>query len=610
MNRVQELPAPEVSSEPLSPASEKPAFLGKPLGDRVFTGIVTLFGLTVLGVPALMVIELLRASTLSIGRFGLAFLTTSTWDPVHEQFGALPFIYGTVVSSIIALCIAVPIALGLAIFLSDLAPHKIRKPLGFMVELLAAIPSVVYGFWGVFVLVPLLRETVEPFLIKRFGFLPLFQGEPLGFGMLAAGIILAIMIVPTITSISREVLQAVPQTHREAAIGLGATPLHGFDPHRGVDQDPTVRRGQQHVPAGHRTQNVIGRAGGATVGHRQIGAQREPGRALAGHQRRQHVGVVEHQRGQRAGRHRTGHQRGGGLVDHRAQIGHRRPGTAVLLGHRDPEQAEFGQTGIDRPPGVGLTVLDVAAGGDTARPGGPVANQLTRGGLLGRDGSRDPRHTGLLDYLADEGRYGPLERVLIVPAIVSQVDCHRSRKYGVRGSAGGEGSCPTRRSRNPPANAHHEGVVRRMSSPPGRESADPDAKPREVLTVAVLAESELGSEAQRERRKRILDATMAIASKGGYEAVQMRAVADRADVAVGTLYRYFPSKVHLLVSALGREFERIDAKTDRTVVAGGTSYQRLSFMVNKLNRAMQRNPLLTEAMTRAYVFADASAAAT
>ncbi|MEO7329832.1 MAG: phosphate ABC transporter permease subunit PstC [Minicystis sp.] len=224
MNRVQELPAPDVSSEPRSSPSTKPAFLGTPLGDRVFTAIVTLFGLTVLAVPALMIVELVRASTLSIGRFGLSFLTTSTWDPVHEQFGALPFIYGTVVSSIIALVIAVPISLGLAIFLSDLAPHKIRRPLGFMVELLAAIPSVVYGFWGVFVLVPLLRETVEPFLIKRFGFLPLFQGEPLGFGMLAAGIILAIMIVPTVTSISREVLQAVPMTHREAAIGLGATP--------------------------------------------------------------------------------------------------------------------------------------------------------------------------------------------------------------------------------------------------------------------------------------------------------------------------------------------------------------------------------------------------
>jgi len=143
---------------------------------------------------------------------------------------------------------------------------------------------------------------------------------------------------------------------------------------------------------------------------------------------------------------------------------------------------------------------------------------------------------------------------------------------------------------------------------PGQPPGSASAQPREVMNVAVLAESELGSEAQRERRKRILDATMAIASKGGYEAVQMRAVADRADVAVGTLYRYFPSKVHLLVSALGREFERIDAKTDRSTLVGGTPHQRLNFMISKLNRAMQRNPLLTEAMTRAYVFADASAA--
>ncbi len=131
---------------------------------------------------------------------------------------------------------------------------------------------------------------------------------------------------------------------------------------------------------------------------------------------------------------------------------------------------------------------------------------------------------------------------------------------------------------------------------------------RQVTNVAVLTDSELGSEAQRERRKRILDATLAIASKGGYEAVQMRAVAERADVAVGTLYRYFPSKVHLLVSALGREFERIDAKTDRSTLVGNTPYERLNFMVSRLNRAMQRNPLLTEAMTRAFVFADASAA--
>ncbi|HLS00150.1 MAG TPA: cholesterol catabolism transcriptional regulator KstR [Mycolicibacillus parakoreensis] len=129
------------------------------------------------------------------------------------------------------------------------------------------------------------------------------------------------------------------------------------------------------------------------------------------------------------------------------------------------------------------------------------------------------------------------------------------------------------------------------------------------MTVAAPSESALGSEAQRERRKRILDATLAIASKGGYEAVQMRAVADRADVAVGTLYRYFPSKVHLLVSALGREFERIDARTDRAALGGDTPFLRLSSLINSLNRATQRNPLLTEAMTRAYAFADASAAA-
>src|SRR5688500_11777448 len=146
------------------------------------------------------------------------------------------------------------------------------------------------------------------------------------------------------------------------------------------------------------------------------------------------------------------------------------------------------------------------------------------------------------------------------------------------------------------------------SSAPDNPSPGSESRPREVMNVAVLAESELGSEAQRERRKRILDATLAIASKGGYEAVQMRAVAERADVAVGTLYRYFPSKVHLLVSALGRESARIDAKTDRATLTGGTPYQRLNLMIGKLNRAMQRNPLLTEAMTRAFVFADASAA--
>lgn len=193
-------------------------------GDRVFRGAVTLFAVVVVAVPGLMLLSLVHASALTLARFGGGFLSASKWDPVHEHFGALPFIYGTVVSSLLALLLAVPVSLGMAIFLSDLAPHRFRQPLGFVVQLLAAIPSVVYGFWGMFVLVPVLRDTVEPFLQAKFGFLPLFRGEPLGFGMLATGIVLAIMIVPTITSISCEVMRAVPDAQREAALGLGATP--------------------------------------------------------------------------------------------------------------------------------------------------------------------------------------------------------------------------------------------------------------------------------------------------------------------------------------------------------------------------------------------------
>jgi phosphate transport system permease protein len=190
----------------------------------MFAFVVRILGIVVAAVPAAMLLALLVASSASIRRTGLAFLSSSRWDPVHERFGAWPFIYGTVASSLLALCLAVPVALGLAIFMSDLAPHRARRPLGFVVELLAAVPSVIYGFWGIFVLVPFLREDVEPLLIRHLGFLPLFHGEPLGFGMLAAAIILAIMIVPTITSVSREVLLAVPDTQREAAIGLGAQP--------------------------------------------------------------------------------------------------------------------------------------------------------------------------------------------------------------------------------------------------------------------------------------------------------------------------------------------------------------------------------------------------
>ncbi len=196
---------------------------GGRFGDRIFHATTGSFAALVLALPLVMIVLLWSLSRESISKFGLGFLTGTTWDPVRESFGALPFVWGTVVSSIIALILAVPVSLGVAIFLSEMCPQRLRRPLSFMVELLAAIPSVVYGFWGIFVMVPFLRETVEPFFMRWLGFLPLFRGQPLGFGMLAAGIVLAIMIVPTIASISREVLRAVPDTQREAAIGLGAT---------------------------------------------------------------------------------------------------------------------------------------------------------------------------------------------------------------------------------------------------------------------------------------------------------------------------------------------------------------------------------------------------
>ncbi len=196
---------------------------GGNLGDWLFRRLTAGFALLIVGLIVAMALEMTRASGLSLKEFGLGFVTGRIWDPVREVFGALPFIYGTVVSSLLALVIAVPISIGIAIFLSELAPASVRSVLSPMVELLAAVPSVVYGLWGVFALVPWLRESVEPALGKAFGFLPLFQGPHQGFGLLAGGIILAIMILPTISSVSREVLRAVPLSQREGALALGAT---------------------------------------------------------------------------------------------------------------------------------------------------------------------------------------------------------------------------------------------------------------------------------------------------------------------------------------------------------------------------------------------------
>ncbi|MBX3185041.1 MAG: phosphate ABC transporter permease subunit PstC [Polyangiaceae bacterium] len=192
-------------------------------GDAVFRSVSRLFALLILVLVLAMAAQMAFAAEESFKEFGWGFITSQKWDPVGQRYGALPFIFGTVVSSLLALLLAVPVALGIAIYLSELAPLWLRKPIGFLVELLAAVPSVVYGLWGVFVLAPLMATTVEPALRSTLGFLPLFSGPNQGFGMLSGGVILAIMILPTISSVSREVLQAVPANLREGAIALGAT---------------------------------------------------------------------------------------------------------------------------------------------------------------------------------------------------------------------------------------------------------------------------------------------------------------------------------------------------------------------------------------------------
>ena len=167
--------------------------------------------------------ELYYGSRLAIAKFGAGFLWSSEWDPVLERFGALPFIFGTLVSSLIALLIAVPLGVATALFLTALAPLKMRQPIIIAIEMLAAVPSVIFGLWGIFVLIPWLRDSLFVWLKRFLGFLPLFQGPIYGLSMLAAGIIIAIMILPIVTSISREILRSVPNLQREAAYALGAT---------------------------------------------------------------------------------------------------------------------------------------------------------------------------------------------------------------------------------------------------------------------------------------------------------------------------------------------------------------------------------------------------
>ncbi|HWY42202.1 MAG TPA: phosphate ABC transporter permease subunit PstC [Candidatus Sulfotelmatobacter sp.] len=207
-----------------SPSSGSRSFISRLRdGDEIARVITFLFAASVVLITLLLVLQLWHDSSLARHKFGFQFFVTRVWDPNAEQFGALPFIYGTLVTAVVSLLIAVPLGLGAAIFLAELAPQKISDTLQFFIDLLAAVPSVIYGLLGVFIVVPLMREIIQPALKNSLGFLPLFQGPPYGIGFLTAGIVLAIMVIPYIISVSREVLLSVPRDQREAALALGST---------------------------------------------------------------------------------------------------------------------------------------------------------------------------------------------------------------------------------------------------------------------------------------------------------------------------------------------------------------------------------------------------
>ncbi|MCX6160460.1 MAG: phosphate ABC transporter permease subunit PstC [Ignavibacteriae bacterium] len=195
----------------------------KKVSDFIFENLTLIFAFLILILVFYIIYEMFTDSAPSRLLTGWSFIITNEWEPVKENFGALSFIYGTVVSSLIALVIALPVSIGVAVFLSEIAPSIIKTTVSFLVEILAAIPSIIYGFWGIFVLAPFLRTDIQPVLQSYLGFLPFFKGNPIGFGLLAAGIILAIMVIPIITAITRDVLNAIPVSQREAAYALGAT---------------------------------------------------------------------------------------------------------------------------------------------------------------------------------------------------------------------------------------------------------------------------------------------------------------------------------------------------------------------------------------------------
>jgi len=206
----------------IGPDKRKPSIRGR-TEDKVFRLAVLGFASVLLAVVIVFFLELTYGSRQTIGALGFGFLLGSTWNPVKDVFGILPLIYGSLETSLIALVIGVPISLGVAIFLAELSPSFLRAPTSFLVEMLAAVPSIIYGLWGLFILTPLLRTDAYPFLQRYLGFLPIFQGTIFGVSVLTAGVILAIMIIPIVSAISRDAMLAVPSAQREAAYALGAS---------------------------------------------------------------------------------------------------------------------------------------------------------------------------------------------------------------------------------------------------------------------------------------------------------------------------------------------------------------------------------------------------
>jgi len=192
-------------------------------GDEVARLVTFVFAATVVLITILLVFELWTGSVLPRHKFGFDFFVTNVWDPISDEFGALPFVYGTLVTSCVALFLAVPLGIGAAIFLAELAPARVSDTLQFFIDLLAAVPSVIYGVLGVFIVIPIMRQFIQPALKSTLGFLPFFSGPAYGVGFLTAGIVLAIMVIPYIISVSREVLLSVPRDQREAALALGST---------------------------------------------------------------------------------------------------------------------------------------------------------------------------------------------------------------------------------------------------------------------------------------------------------------------------------------------------------------------------------------------------